>query len=79
MIKWVDPSLLPDEPYAVVLRDLRAYRDKIDALIAALEAVRSSRGGTLEPETKVTNPDQPLEDIGGRGTVRTSDPYDVNV
>lgn len=43
------------------------------------EEERCAVTGTIEPGTTMTNSGQPIEKIGGRGTVRTSDPYDVNV
>lgn len=46
------------DPYAVVLADLRAQRDRIDAAIAAIESLRGVAGADARPKTEKAAPTQ---------------------
>ena len=51
------------DPYAIVLADLRAQRDRIDTAIAALEGLRGSAGSHVKPTAAGTV--EPPDMIGG--------------
>ena len=51
------------DPYAIVLADLRAQRDRIDTAIAALEGLRGSAGSHVKPTAAGTA--EPPDMIGG--------------
>ena len=51
------------DPYAVVLADLRAQRDRIDTAITALEGLRGSAGSYTKQTT--ASPVEPSDMIGG--------------
>jgi hypothetical protein len=53
------------DPYEVVLRDLYAERDKINSAIAALEALRSSVGGTAAGSAAGASGTAPKQEPGG--------------
>jgi hypothetical protein len=53
---------MESDPYAVVLADLKAQRDRIDQAIQAIESVRGGTGHTASPAASPRAPDAPMGD-----------------